>query len=75
MSFMVMVILGPSQVPRSHQSTSAGRFGLVRPEWIRYIRAVPQIGGVRLNTDVTRDLLCDLQRLVWSGNHWADCPV
>ena len=40
----------------------AGSFGLVRPEWIRYIRAVPQIGGVRLNTDVTRDLLCDLHR-------------
>ena len=28
---------------RSHQSTSAGSFGLVRPAWIRYTRsAVPQ---------------------------------
>ena len=34
-------IHGPSV--RSHQSTSAGSFGLVRPAWIRYTRsAVPQ---------------------------------
>ena len=30
---------------RSHQSTSAGSFGLVRPAWMKYTRsAVPQVG-------------------------------
>ena len=38
---MVMVIY--SALVRSHQSTSAGSFGLVRPAWITYTRsAVPQ---------------------------------
>ena len=40
---------------RSHQSTSAGSFGLVRPAWIKYARsAVPQ--DVRRAAD-TRPLL------------------
>ena len=38
---MVMVIY--SALVRSHQSTSADSFGLVRPAWIEYTRsAVPQ---------------------------------
>ena len=45
---MVMVMVIYTALVRSHQSTSAGSFGLVRPAWIRYTRsAVPQ-----LNQDV-----------------------
>ena len=40
---MVKVMVIHSALVRSHQSTSAGSFGLVRPAWIRYTRsAVPQ---------------------------------
>ena len=41
--YMVMVMVMYTALVRSHQSTSAGSFGLVRPAWIRYTRsAVPQ---------------------------------
>ena len=41
---MVMVMVIYSALVRSHQSTSADSFGLVRPAWIEYTRsAVPQI--------------------------------
>ena len=36
---MVMVMVIYTALVRSHQSTSAGSFGLVRPAWIRYTRS------------------------------------
>ena len=45
--FMVMVIY--SALVRSHQSTSAGSFGLVRPAWITYTPSLSRLakcGGI-----------------------------